>query len=72
MSSVLGRLTTVDVREVWLSESTGFTPWLARDENLELLGDTINIDLELEAQEKDVGPFRRTFYARTRQRNIGC
>ena len=35
-----------------------FTPWLAEPENLEVLSETLGIDLELEAQEKDVGPFR--------------
>lgn len=54
----LGRLPKVDLREVWLSESSQFTPWLAQTENLKLLGETIGIDLECEAQEKDVGPFR--------------
>ena len=29
-----------------------------REESIELLGETIGIELELEAQEKDVGPFR--------------
>jgi hypothetical protein len=38
---LLGRLTTVDVREKWTSEATGFTPWLAEEVNLQLLGDTI-------------------------------
>ncbi len=32
--------------------------WLAREEHLQILGDTIGIEMELEAQEKDVGPFR--------------
>ncbi len=54
----LGRLKKVDLREAWVSESSGFTPWLAQEENLKLLGETIGIDLELESQEKDVGPFR--------------
>ena len=54
----LGRLERVDPREVWNSESSDFTPWLAQQENLGTLGETIGIDLELEAQEKDVGPFR--------------
>lgn len=54
----LGRLEKIDLRNVWQSEAGDFTPWLARDENLSLLGDTINIELELEAQEKNVGPFR--------------
>jgi hypothetical protein len=54
----LGRLEPVDLREIWDSESGDFTPWLAQEGNLALLGDAIGIDLELEAQEKDVGPFR--------------
>jgi hypothetical protein len=56
--SDLGRLAPVDLREIWISEAAGFTPWLAREENIALLGDAIGIDLEVEAQEKDVGPFR--------------
>jgi hypothetical protein len=54
----LGRLEKVDLREVWISEASNFTPWLAREENLRLLGETIGIELELESQEKEVGPFR--------------
>lgn len=54
----LGRLQKVDLREAWTSESSGFTPWLAQEKNLKLLGETIGIELELESQEKDVGPFR--------------
>jgi len=54
----LGRLEKVDLREVWTRESADFTPWLAEEKNLALLGDTIGMELELEAQEKDVGPFR--------------
>lgn len=59
MTSVkLGRLESVELRKVWENEAGMFTPWLAQAENLNLLGDTIGIDLELEAQEKSVGPFR--------------
>lgn len=54
----LGRLLKVDLREAWSSESSDFTPWLAQEENLKLLGEAIGIELELESQEKDVGPFR--------------
>lgn len=53
----LGRLEKVQLRQVWSSESSDFTPWLAREENLALLGETIGIELELEKQEKEVGPF---------------
>ena len=59
MSNVtLGKLEPVDLRKAWTSEAGDFTPWLAKEENLALLGDTIGLELELEAQEKNVGPFR--------------
>lgn len=54
----LGRLTRVDLREAWHGEATDFTPWLAQPENITLLGEAIGIELEVEAQEKNVGPFR--------------
>lgn len=58
MSQKLGRIERVDLRSVWTSEGGHFTPWLAQEENLEILGEALGIELELEAQEKDVGPFR--------------
>jgi len=54
----LGRLEKVDLRDIWEKEDTHFTPWLAKDENIELLGSAIDMDLVVEAEEKDVGPFR--------------
>ena len=54
----LGRLEKVELREAWLSESGHFTPWLAQCDNLNLLGEAIGIQLECEAQEKNVGVFR--------------
>lgn len=54
----LGRLERLDLRQAWKSESSDFTPWLGREENLKLLGDTVGMDLVLESQEKAVGPFR--------------
>lgn len=54
----LGQLAKVDLRDVWKTEAQDFTPWLAQPENLSVLGDVIHMDLELEAQEKNVGPFR--------------
>jgi len=55
---MLGKLEKVDLRQIWQTEGQDFTPWLAREENLEMLGEAIGIELELEAQEKDVGKFR--------------
>lgn len=54
----LGRLERVELRDIWQTEAGDFTPWLAGEENIKLLGETIGIDLEVEAQEKSVGPFR--------------
>lgn len=53
----LGRLERVNLRDIWINETSDFTPWLAQEENLKLLGEAINLDLSLEAQEKNVGPF---------------
>jgi len=53
----LGQLEKVDLRSVWNDEAGDFTPWLASEENLDLLGNTIGIELELDSTEKSVGPF---------------
>ncbi len=58
MTQPLSRLERVELINVWPTEDGDFTPWLAEEENLELLGDTIGMELELEATEKNVGPFR--------------
>jgi hypothetical protein len=57
-ANMLGRLERVEPRSIWKYEDKHFTPWLAEEDNLALLGRAIGFDLELEAQEKDVGPFR--------------
>ena len=54
----LGKLEKIELRDVWMSESSHFTPWLALEDNLLTLGETLGLELELEAQEKAVGPFR--------------
>ncbi len=54
----LGRLERVELQDIWLTEASDFTPWLAREENLKILSETLGIDLELEARERSVGPFR--------------
>lgn len=55
---VLGKLESVGLKSAWPTEAGDFTPWLAKEGNLVLLGDAIGIELELEATEKNVGPFR--------------
>ena len=58
MCQDLKQLTPVDLSEVWETEPQHFTPWLAKEENLTLLGKALDIDLELEGQEVNVGGFR--------------
>jgi hypothetical protein len=67
--SRLGHMESVDLRTVWQSEGTHFTPWLAQPENLKLLGDAIEMELELEAQEQRVGPFRADILCKERSTN---
>jgi hypothetical protein len=54
----LGKLVKVNLRDIWKDEAGEFTPWLAEEKNIKELGDTIGIELEVESQEKEVGPFR--------------
>ena len=58
MKKTLGTLEKVELREVWERENSDFTPWLAGEENINILGQKIGLDLEVEAQEKSVGKFK--------------
>ncbi len=60
----LGRLEKLDLRTAWNNEASDFTPWLAADENVRLLGDTLGLDLEVQQQEAQVGPFRADILCR--------
>lgn len=54
----LGVLTEIhDLRSVWPHEALDFTPWLAKEENIELLADTLGIDISVDETEADVGDF---------------
>ena len=64
MSEELSRLEPVELREVWPNEAADFTPWLAKEENLALLGETLGMELELEAQEVNVGGLRADLLCR--------
>lgn len=54
---LVGRLERVNLRDVWPSEPDDFTPWLAKPDNINLLGDTLGIELEVEGTEYGVGEF---------------
>ena len=55
---MLGNLEKVSLKEAWETEARDFTPWLAKKENLAILGRTLNMELEFKACEESVGPFR--------------
>ncbi|MGO9234050.1 MAG: hypothetical protein ACLP4V_08220 [Methylocella sp.] len=47
----LGTFKQVPVREAWPREDENFTPWLAQAEIIPLLGEALNLRLEVEAVE---------------------
>ena len=53
-----GRLNAVDIKVAWPGDASDFTPWLANDEPLALLGETLGMELEFVEAEKGVSPFR--------------
>ena len=70
----LGRLERVPPRTYWGDEARDFTPWLASEENVALLGEAIGMELDVQEQEAAVGPFRADILCRdTRtQRLVLC
>lgn len=55
--SPVARFERASLREIWGDEARDFTPWLASDEGLGLVGDEIGRKLELIKREAAVGPF---------------
>ncbi len=54
----LGKLKAVDIRTVWPHEQYDFSKWLAMDDNIKELGDTLNLSLTDVETEKFVGNYR--------------
>ncbi len=54
----LGKLKEVDIRKVWAHEQYDFSKWLAGEENIKELGDTLNLSLTDVETEKFVGNYR--------------
>jgi len=61
MEKKFGKLERVDLRDFWIKEDKDFTPWIA--ENINILGDALKMDIEVNAQEHPVGPYRADIYA---------
>ena len=58
----LGTIHPVTLKELWSGEATHFTPWLAK--HLDVLGEKLGMDLELEATEVSAGVFSADIIAR--------
>ena len=54
----LAKLENIEnLRIVWPGEASDFTPWLAEDDNIAILADTIGIDITVDERESSVGDF---------------
>ena len=54
----LGKLKEIDIRKVFPHEQYDFSTWLAKEENIDELGDTLNLSLSDVETEKFVGNYR--------------
>lgn len=59
----LGRLTKINLRDVWKSEPEDFTRWLASPENIALLSEELGLDIAVLEVEASVGDFHADILA---------
>ena len=62
MKKQISTLENIDIRSIWKKESSDFTPWLA--ENINRLGDVIDMDLTVIEEEKPVGVFSSDIFCK--------
>jgi hypothetical protein len=60
----LGKFQRVQLREFWPDEAKDFTPWLAKEENIEILSNTIDMDIEVEDTEVYIGNYKADIVGR--------
>jgi len=64
METDLGNLKKVNIRKKWPDEDSDFTPWLAREENIEKLSLALGLELQVENIEVSVGPYSADILAK--------
>lgn len=62
--NILGQIKKLKVRKIWATEEADFTPWLANEENIALLGQSLGLELEVEQVEATVGPYSADILAK--------
>ncbi|WP_036499260.1 DUF4268 domain-containing protein [[Mycoplasma] testudinis] len=53
-----------DLTKIWTHEASDFTPWLAEEGNIALLGDAVGLDIEVLETESTVGSFKADILAK--------
>ena len=64
MGSDFGNLKKVIIRKKWPDEGSDFTPWLAREDNIEMLSSALGLELQVENTEVSVGPYSADILAK--------
>lgn len=54
----LGKLEKIDIRDQWANEEYDFTPWLAKEGNIQILADEIGVEIEVTDTEKFIGSYK--------------
>ena len=53
----IDKIRKVNIRDVWPREAHNFTPWLAKQENNDILGKELDLNIEVAGTEIKVGNF---------------
>ncbi len=59
----LGQIEKIDIRSQWKNEEYDFTPWLAKESNIQILAEEIGLDLEVEDTEVYIGSYKADIVA---------